>query len=71
MQWNVEIPLESRMIERLGKDQAVAELTFRAWYIALKDGRPTRSLTLQTTEIRLDESFGLPLRRYRFIFEVE
>lgn len=71
MQYNVETPLNPRMVEHLGKNEAVARLTFEAWYRALKENQPSRSLVLVRTEVREGTYHGLTVELHRFIFEVD
>lgn len=74
MDYNVEIRVGIREVERLGKDGAIARATQDAWFWAVKERRPQRSIILCSTEV-IECSPGSPFSylacRCQFRFEVE
>ncbi len=72
MDWNIEIRISQPEIDDLGRDTAIARATQRVWHNAVNDARPTRSLTLRSTEEREAAlgSFDAPGLYLRFRFEV-
>jgi hypothetical protein len=51
MDYNVEMHVGVREVERLGKDGAIARATQDAWFLAVKENRPQRSVALRSIEV--------------------
>lgn len=66
MPYHIETPINPRMVEQLGKEQAVARLTLGAWQKAVVENQPLCTLTLLSTEECERTMFGGMALRFTF-----